>query len=223
MRRIRNDENVWAKGWAEGHVDPKDWAQAVRTHEAAHVTLSEAYGIPVHGAYVDPHLRGDFSRYSNDPADVRHQAVVHLIGGPAGSEELRQLGYDDDGLLYNMNAIGGHTDRGEVWKLLEEGLPVDGAAAQAKAHETLQSPGFMDATHSVAEAFKDQGDRLTRQDIVAAMGSYRENNGLLTPQERATILPPSARREREEAERQARDDRYFSQTTTPEPGLERDL
>lgn len=223
MRRFNADEVADTLGWADGAVDPHDWGEAVRMHEAAHVTLAEAYGIPVLKVQAQPDMYGGDSSYTTAPADVCRQAEVSLIGAPAGTEELRQRGYDDEDLLHNMDLISGNVDRAKVWDYIERGLPVDGHQAQQKAYEVLARPDFQDAAHNVAQALKDQGDRLTRQDIVAAMGSYRENNGLLTPEAREMVLPPSARREREETERHARDDRYRSYNPAPEPGLERDL
>lgn len=193
MRRFEPGYSGDIAGWMKGHVSPEDWAAQTRMHEGAHAALSEALGIPIEYVQADPSMDPTTgSRYRNGPGPVDLQAAVYLVGAPAGAQELRDRGYDDEDLLYNTETIGGHLDRGKVWDMIDQGLPVDGDAIQRKVWDIVRQPDFKDAAHNVAQALADRGDRLTHADVVAALGSYRERNGLLTPAMNLALPPEPA-------------------------------
>lgn len=167
-------------------VHPRDWAAMTRMHESSHVTASEALGIPVRDVWanVDPHVAHG-GQYRNDPGDSQLQSVVYLIGAEGGAKELRERGYGDR--LAHMSTLAlGHSDREIVRNVVipeaaAGGYRLDPDIAYDNALRLLDSPGFSDAAHNVAQALADRGDSLTGADVRAAMGDFQLDNSLWVP------------------------------------------
>lgn len=166
-------------------IDPRDWAAMTRTHEAAHVVASEALGIPVVDVWadVDPTVETG-GRYRNGSGDSQLQCVVYNIGSYAGAEELWQRGYPEE-LAHFSKVVTGRGDRTTVAQVIaeaaENGYRLDVERAQRDALAILDSPGFFDTVHNVAQALQDQGDRLTGADVRAAIGTWQLDRDLWVP------------------------------------------
>ncbi|MEU3084076.1 hypothetical protein ABZ697_27655 [Streptomyces albidoflavus] len=167
-------------------IDRADWAAMVRMHESAHVTASEALGIPVVDVWanVSPAVAHG-GQFRNGPGDSQHQSVVFYIGAEGGAEELRRRGYSPETALTSIDLLG-YSDREivrteVVAPAAEQGWRIDPEWAHEDAQKVLASPGFWDTAQNVAEAMSDRGDRLTGADVRAAMGSYQLSSDLWIP------------------------------------------
>lgn len=166
-------------------IDPADWAAMTRMHESTHVAASEALGIPVTDVWVNPDRDvAHGGQYNNGPADSQLQTVVYLIGAEGGAQELRSRGYDEDLVRESVVRLGS-SDRQIVRQVTAEagaaGYQLDGDRAHHDALNVLHSRSFQDAARNVAQALEDRGDRLTGDDVRAAMGSYQLDNDLFVP------------------------------------------
>lgn len=172
-------------GWMRC-IHPADWAAMTRMHESSHVTASEALGIPVRDVWanVDP-LAAHGGQYRTEPGDAQQQAVVYLIGAEGGARELRERGYDDQ-LAHVTTLALGHSDREIVRTTVlpeaaAQGYRLDADLAYDNALQLLETEGFTDAAHNVAQALADRGDCLTGADVRAAMRGFQLDGSLWIP------------------------------------------
>ncbi|MGD6757303.1 hypothetical protein [Streptomyces sp. BH105] len=167
-------------------IHPRDWAAMTRLHESSHVAASEALGIEVNDVWanVDPRVAHG-GQYNNGLGDSQLQAVVQLIGAEGGAKELRERGYGDD-IAHTSTILTGASDRERARAIqataAQHGYRIDTDLAYYNALQILDAPGFSDASHNVAEALADRGDRLTGADVRAAIGSFQlDRDGLWIP------------------------------------------
>jgi hypothetical protein len=172
-------------GW-ERAIHPRDWAAMTRMHESSHVTASEALDIPVTDVWVNTDRNvAHGGQYRNGAGDAQLQSVVYLIGAEGGAQELRERGYDER-LAHGSTLACGYADREIVRNVVipqaaAAGYRLDPDIAYDNALQILHSPGFQDASHNVAQALADRGDRLTGADVRAAMGGFQLDGSLWLP------------------------------------------
>lgn len=178
------EPSVTEPSWCD-QVAPSDWAAMTRLHESAHVTASEALGIPVVDVWANPDPAvAHGGQYRNGAGDSQLQSVVYLIGAEGGARELRDRGYDET-IAHSCILATGSVDREIVRDVVQQaraaGWSMDPDLAYDNALQLLDAPGFSDAAHTVAQAMADQGDQLTGADVRAAIGSFRLDGSLWIP------------------------------------------